>query len=100
MKTIRIDMDLNLNLHGKVSIDEWTVANCPEHIHELIVERLSRQFRDAMRDHIAKQMGAKCVTPADLCEIRDLVWESFEAGTLDSHVLIGKAYAKLRRLTA
>jgi hypothetical protein len=99
MREIRIDMDLELNLHGRVEVDEWTLRNRQDLVLDLLAEKLTHQFRHAMRETIAKQMGAGPVGPAELGEVRDLLERAMRASPLDSQDTVAEAYYKLRRLS-
>ncbi|MHC4546142.1 MAG: hypothetical protein ACYSYL_16760 [Planctomycetota bacterium] len=97
MRELRIDMDLTLNLHGRIEVDEWMLKNRPEMVYDLLAEKLTREFRHAMRETIVTQMGGRV---GDLGEIRDLVEKAVRAGPMDCHDPLGKAWYKLRRLTS
>jgi len=100
MKQIRIDMDLELNLHGRVEVCDWMMAERPEMVYDLLTEKLTREFQHAMRETIAKQMGSVTATPADLGEVRDLLDKAMRENPLDAHQYVGEAFMRLRRLLA
>jgi hypothetical protein len=94
----RIDLDLHLNLHGRVEISRLMLRHHPEMVRELLLKKLTHQFKEAMREEVAKSMGAETIKPDDLGRLRDLLEEGLRRGFMDGDDKFREAYGILRRL--
>lgn len=95
-------MDLDVNVHGEVEVSDhmWKSANDRDLVRDMIVEKMTRQIHAALRESLARQLGAEVITPDDVSSVRDLLEGALRCDPLSVHSKVGEAYHRLRRIAA
>lgn len=95
-----IELDVRVTLGGTVLVSEPMMATAPDLVFDLFARKLTHQIEGAMRDEIARSMGAKTVSAADLQELEQLLEEGSRGDFSEILRALNQAWVKVRRLCA
>jgi hypothetical protein len=97
----QIDIDLKVNLHGQIDVDETIMAGeNRERVKALLLEKMLHQVEGALRESLARQLGVETVTPDDMVAVRDLIEQALRGGPIDARGPLVEAHYRLWRICA